>query len=34
MLAALGVVVGLAAQFARGLLRDVLFETPPTDSWH
>ena len=32
MLALLGVVVGLAgAQLARGLLRDVLFETPPTD---
>jgi predicted permease len=32
MLALLGVVLGLAgAQFARGLLRDVLFETRPTD---
>ena len=32
MLAALGVVLGLAgAQLARGLLRDVLFETRPTD---
>ena len=32
MLAALGIVLGLAgAQLARGLLRDVLFETPPTD---
>ena len=32
MLAALGIVLGLAgAQLARGLLRDVLFETRPTD---
>jgi len=32
MLAGLGVVLGLAAaQFARGLLREVLFETRPTD---
>jgi putative ABC transport system permease protein len=32
MLALLGVILGLAgAQFARGLLRDVLFETRPTD---
>jgi len=32
MLALAGVVLGLAgAQFARGLLRDVLFETRPTD---
>ena len=32
LLALLGVVLGLAvAQFARGLLQDVLFETRPTD---
>src|SRR4029453_11984679 len=32
LLALLGVVLGLAgAQFARGLLRDVLFETGPAD---